>query len=589
VSNKPDIVLLVTDQERAVPPYENDAMRQWRHDHLPERRWFAENGVSFRRHYTGATACVPSRPTLLTGQYPDLHGVTQTNGLGKAADDSRMRWLRPGEVPTVGNWFRAVGYDTPYIGKWHVSHADLVDSETGDSLRTNSSTGELFEGAIRAYLDADILDPFGFSGWIGPEPHGSGMANSGFIRDHIYADRAVAWLEDRHARRAAGEAEALRPFLLVCCFVNPHDIVLWPAFAGPDGPPKTPGLVDPPTVPPPPTADEDLVAKPAAQAAYRTSYASGYGPASIVDMLYTQNGGAEYRSAYYQMHAENDRAIGRVRTAATAPGTSVVLVRTADHGELLGAHGGLHQKWFNLYDECTRVPFEVVDLRAGSVSASAGTSISDMPTSHVDLVPTLLGLAGIDRDSTQSELSQSHTEVHPLPGRSLEATIVDPEVIDVRRAVYFMSRDNILEGDTEVPVAMRTNGVTTVQIADRIRVPEDVGSNFEGVVARASGTLWKLVRTYDDRATWTDPGEKHLTATGPPGHQHRTTEVPDEWELYDLAADPAEAHNLWDDAAVAAEQTELLTRLLEEREHCHPIRNRAWPYVARQPSGASPA
>ena len=51
--------------------------------------------------------------------------MTQTDGLGKDADDSRMRWLPAGEVPTIGNWFRAAGYDTHYDGKWHISHADL--------------------------------------------------------------------------------------------------------------------------------------------------------------------------------------------------------------------------------------------------------------------------------------------------------------------------------------------------------------------------------------------------------------------------------------------------------------------------------
>ena len=206
----PDTILIVTDQERAAPSYETEAMAAWRHDHLPERRWFGENGVSFERHYTGATACVPSRPTLLTGQYPDLHGVTQTDGLGKTEGDSRMRWLREGEVPTLGNWFRAAGYDTPYIGKWHVSHADIIDRRAGAPLRTNRSTGKVYEDAVQTYLDADVLDPFGFSGWVGPEPHGAGLANSGFVRDHIYADRAVAWLEDRYARRRAGDAAVRR-------------------------------------------------------------------------------------------------------------------------------------------------------------------------------------------------------------------------------------------------------------------------------------------------------------------------------------------------------------------------------------------
>ena len=172
MSHRPDIVVILTDEERAAPPYEDPAVAAWRRATLAGERWFAEHGVTFVRHYTGSLACVPSRPTLFTGQYPDLHGVTQTDGLGKMADDSRMRWLPPGEVPTLGHWLRTGGYDTHYDGKWHISHADLTDPTTGRPLATNSDDGFVDQAAVDAYLEADPLDPYGFSGWIGPEPHG---------------------------------------------------------------------------------------------------------------------------------------------------------------------------------------------------------------------------------------------------------------------------------------------------------------------------------------------------------------------------------------------------------------------------------
>jgi arylsulfatase A-like enzyme len=162
---RPDVVVIMTDQERAAPVYEPDELREWRRNRLPGRRWFDEHAVSFTSHYTGSLACVPSRPTIFTGQYPDLHGVTQTDGLGKDADDSRLRWLRPGEVPTLGHWFRAAGYDTHYDGKWHLSHADLHD-DAGDVLATNDDDGVVDPVAVQAYLDADPLAPFGFSGWV---------------------------------------------------------------------------------------------------------------------------------------------------------------------------------------------------------------------------------------------------------------------------------------------------------------------------------------------------------------------------------------------------------------------------------------
>ncbi|MXV87090.1 MAG: sulfatase-like hydrolase/transferase [Acidimicrobiales bacterium] len=606
MSTRPDVVILMTDQERAAPPYEPPEVSAWRKN-LVGAAWFTEHGVSFGRHYTGSLACVPSRPTLFTGQYPDVHGVTQTNGLGKMADDSRMRWLRPGEVPTLGHWFRAGGYDTHYQGKWHMSHADLVGA-AGVPLATNDDEGAVDTDAEQAYLDADPLDEFGFSGWIGPEPHGVGLANSGLVRDRLFADRVVAWLEDRYARRRAGDAAALRPFLLVASFVNPHDIVYAPAWLGPAWLRRgeiSLTAAEPPPIPASPTDDEDLSTKPAAQIAYRASYPTTYGLAPAVERVY-RNHAAEYRSLYYRLHAEVDGPLDRVRRAVTEGGSpEAVLVRTSDHGELLGAHGGLHQKWFNLYDEATRVPFVVA--RVGS-KATAGRVVDDAPTSHVDLVPTLLGAAGIDAASAAEELRGSHTEVHPLPGRDLMDVVDGNAEPDGDRSVYLMTRDNMPEGDSGASGMARRIGRTPPPL--RIQVPAHVGANFESLVCRigdarpaadagdgddgrvdsdgtessGAGHLWKIVRTFDDPATWTEPGVRHLAADGPAGEVYRTESLPDQWELYDLDADPIEAHNRWADPSAQVVFAELTRRLADERARAVPERNTPWPYATRLPS-----
>ena len=268
-----------------------------------------------------------------------------------------MRWLRRGEVPTLGNWFRAAGYDTHYDGKWHISPRRPDRSRRpADRSPPTTTTASSTPPRCRRYLDADPLAPFGFSGWVGPEPHGAPLANSGFRRDPLIADRVVAWLEDRYARRRAGDAAALRPFLLVASFVNPHDIVLFPAWVATQ-PARSRRRWIRRRCPPAPTADEDLSTKPAAQIAFREAYYSGYGPAPAIDRAYERNA-QRYRDLYYRLHAEVDGPIDRVRRAVTEGGSDdAVLVRTSDHGDLLGAHGGLHQKWFNLYDEATRVPF----------------------------------------------------------------------------------------------------------------------------------------------------------------------------------------------------------------------------------------
>ncbi len=578
----PDIVVIMTDEERAAPIYEPDELRAWRQATLPGRRWFDEHAVTFSSHYTGSLACVPSRPTIFTGQYPDLHGVTQTDGLGKDADDSRLRWLREGEVPTLGHWFRAAGYDTHYDGKWHISHADLHDDD-GNVLATNDDDGVVDPLAVQAYLDADPLDPFGFSGWVGPEPHGGLLANSGTRRDPLIAARVVAWLTDRYRRRAEGDPDALRPFLLVASFVNPHDIVLFPAWVRRGGPIE-PGPHDPPPVPPSPTDGEDLSTKPRAQAAYRESYASGYGPPDAIAPIYEEHAQG-YRDLYHRLHHEVDGPLDQVRRAVQG---DAVILRTSDHGELLGAHGGLHQKWFNLYDECARIPFQVA--RIGRNATAARTI--DALTSHVDIVPTLLSAAGIDVDAAMTELRGRFTEVHALPGRDLMPVVDGEADPDGDRTVYLMTRDNILEGDTGASAVARALGLSGPDLSPdfRIRVPADVGANFEAVVgpvgeadaAGGAGHRWKLVRTFDDPATWTEPFVRQLARTVPGEEHHRHEALVDEWELYDLTTDPIEADNRWTDPAAAAVFAHLRDRLVAERHRSIPRRNRPWPYVTAQ-------
>ncbi|MEM7093274.1 MAG: sulfatase-like hydrolase/transferase [Actinomycetota bacterium] len=563
----------MTDEERAAPSYESEELAEWRRSTLPGRRWFDDNAVTFGRHYTGSLACVPSRPTMFTGQYPDVHGVTQTDGLGKTADDSRMRWMRPGEVPTLGNWFRAAGWDTHYDGKWHISHADLFDDD-GQPVATNSASGEVDPIAVQAYLDADPLAPFGFSGWVGPEPHGGLLGNAGIRRDDLIAARVCAWLEDRYARRASGDSGAMRPFLLVASFVNPHDIVLFPPWKARNddhGLPLNPDLTPPPAVPPSPTDDDDLADRPTVQRGYRDNYTSMYAPGDAIPTIYRDHA-EEYRAFYYALHAEVDEPIDRVRQAVTdhADGSGALLVRTSDHGELLGSHGGLHQKWFQLYDEAARVPFQIA--RVGTM-ATTGRAIEEMVSSHVDVVPTLLDAAGIDVEQTATALRDHFSEIHPFPGRSLMSVVDGESAPDSERMVYAMTRDHIIDGDTGLSAGGRAFGDASMRI-----VPLPAGpSNIEGVVGRLPGqdTLWKLVRTFDDPATWSRPFEAHEQSALP-----RTDAVDDEWELYDLTNDPAETTNLASDTAIEATLRRLQEALAVERSRAVPARKTAWPYVA---------
>ena len=55
--------------------------------------------------------------------------------------------------------------------------------------------GKPQEENIKRYLEADLLDDFGFSEWVGPEPHGLGKHNTGTVKDVFTADETVELLQ----------------------------------------------------------------------------------------------------------------------------------------------------------------------------------------------------------------------------------------------------------------------------------------------------------------------------------------------------------------------------------------------------------
>jgi arylsulfatase A-like enzyme len=153
-----------------------------------------------------------------------------------------------------------------------------------------------------------------------------------------------------------------------------------------------------------------------------------------------------------------------------------------------------------------------------------------------------------------------------------------------------MTRDNMLEGDTGASgVARQLKLTVNPPMPLRIQIPAHVGSNFEGLVVRVdeadggAGHLWKLVRTFDDPATWTEPGVRHLAANGLGGEAYRTSPLDDQWELYDLTDDPTEAVNRWTDPSLDDLRRHLRAQLKQARTDAVPERNNPWPYVSRRP------
>jgi arylsulfatase A-like enzyme len=515
--SRPNILLIMTDEERYPPPYESAEVTRFRKEQLPARESLRARGLELHRHYAGSTACLPSRATLFTGQYPSLHGASQTDGLAKKNTDPSMQWLDPDSVPTLGDWFRAGGYKTHYRGKWHISHADLLIPGTHDSLAASDDNGRVIVENVVAYKKADRLDSFGFSGWIGREPHGAKKSDSGVVRDGVFAEQVIELFGELvHARNDG-------PWLAVASFVNPHDISFssfgWAEILGFDPPDDSV-----PDIPEPPSQSDSFAGRPACQEQFLKIW-----PQAVID----QPSDAGYRRLYYYLHKLVDRAIGRILEALDRSGMAddTIVVFTSDHGDLLGAHGGLQQKWYNAFDEAIRVPL----LVRGPGISTTPTGI-DVPTSHVDLLPTLLGLAGIDVEHAAAGVAEHHEEAQALPGRDLSDMLTGTtRSIDVA-PIYFLTEDDVTSGLDQA-------NVLSGKPFDNVAPPGKVESVIATLPTGTDGAdeLWKLNHYYERLDDWyADKGFARNPFAGPAADPV--------FELHNLSRDPEERKNRAGDA-----------------------------------------
>jgi arylsulfatase A-like enzyme len=541
MSGRPNVLVILTDQQREPPTYESDELADYRRKHLPGVERLRQNGVSFRHHYPMAAACAPSRASLLTGQYPSLHGVTQTDGIAKTAESDDMFWLAPDTVPTLGDWFRAGGYRTYFKGKWHASHAHL-DADDGDGyLLSIDDDGTPIEDNIQRYLEADLLDDYGFSEWVGPEPHGLGKHNTGLLKDPFTADETIALLE----RLDAEEDDA--PWLTVCSFLNPHDDSMFGVVALSQGERYHPSRV--PTVEQAPTRNEDLSTKPSCQQSYVDNW-----PTIIMPQPWIET----HLKFYYEMQAEVGQQITRVLDALreTEAYENTIVIFTSDHGDMQGAHGGMHEKWHVAYEEALHVPFIV-----SSPLLPDGARELDIPTNHADLIPTLLGLAGIDPDQARARLQSDHSDARALVGRDLSQAISAAQPAAPTEPILFTTDDEISEGSARTPspvgrLAKRLHHYSPV------KQPNHLQTVIAEVDVDGEQHLVKFSRYYDNAQFWTVPDERDERLRG--RQTDTVTEPePDEYELYDLTVDPYEERNLAHPSHADDRTRDLQHRMLE--------------------------
>ncbi len=128
----------------------------------------AREGARFLNAFAVTPLCSPSRANILTGMYTHRHGIL----------DNTDRSARSHALPTLGRQLQAGGYETGFIGKWHMGN---------DPTRRPG-----FDYWVRMRGQGEALDP---------ELHEDGRTArvAGYVTD-ILTERALAFVDRQRER-----------------------------------------------------------------------------------------------------------------------------------------------------------------------------------------------------------------------------------------------------------------------------------------------------------------------------------------------------------------------------------------------------
>jgi arylsulfatase A-like enzyme len=507
-----NILFVFTDQERYFRTWPMGLI-------LPGHDRLQRDGVCFHNHYTSAVMCTSSRSVLLTGLQ------TPNNGMFENTNVPYVPNLSP-DIPTYGHMLQQAGYYTAYKGKWHLSRDFDVEHGYPD-----------LSAAMAAYGFADYYDP----GDVIGHTHG------GYLNDHLIAGSAIRWLRNR----GASLNEAGTPWCLTVSLVNPHDVM----YFNTDAPGEQ-------------RQDSGKLAMTAARAPDHALYAATWDiplPVSLYQP-FDEPGRPQAHGEFHKMWgyvlgtvpAEeapwrrlNDYYINCIRqvdqqiTALLQELDALDLTRrtivifSSDHGEMAGAHG-LRGKGPFTYEETTHLPFYVLHPDV------AGNQDCQALTSHIDLVPTLLSMAGVDA-SSRSEMAQGE-----LPGQDLTTLLSQPgaAAVNALREGILFTYSGLVTNDSELARWLATLRDPDQGIREAIQGGDRPSMKKRGSLRMVCDGRYKFTRYF-----------------APVEHNQPTTldelYAYNDVELYDLHTDPQERNNL---GHQRAEHAELITAMHQKLE-----------------------
>ncbi len=349
-SSKKQIVLIMVDTQR----------REWTdlyaggRSNTPHLRRFGEQGAVFERAYCTQAVCSPARSSIFTGSYPHTNGMM----------GNEMQLYN--NIKSVGERLTDAGICAGYVGKWHLDGGDYFGSGTAAPGWDPSYWYDM-----RMYLDE-----------LSPEERRrsrewSSVDEPWFTREFTYAHRTSARAE-RFIRDHRDE-----DYLLVVSFDEPHGPSLCPReYYEPFqdyAPPVTPNM------------NYDMDQKPLAQRLWADDPKLGF-PAELSDDERAERIAPPVRK-YLACSSFVDTLIGELLQAIDQYADDPMVIYTADHADLAGAHR-LRGKGSAMYEENYGVPFAV---RWPGVVEPGRRSAE--PISHIDITATILDFFDIERTS----------------------------------------------------------------------------------------------------------------------------------------------------------------------------------------------
>jgi arylsulfatase A-like enzyme len=314
-SRRPNVVVFFTDQQRwdTVGAHGNTLELTPNFDRL------AESGVFLKNSFTCQPVCGPARSVFQTGRYPTTTGCYR--------NDIPL----PKGERTLAHHFAAAGYDTAYIGKWHLGSAEPVTREE--------------RGGYQYWLASNILEfTSGPYDTVVHDNDGKPVKLPGYRVDAL-TDAATRYIASRRED----------PFFLFLSFLEPHHQNQTDNYPAPFG-------------------YEDRIRRKLAI------------PGDLAALGGTT---VEHLPGYLGMVARLDEAFGRLVEALFSLDLldDTIILFTSDHGCHFKTRNNEYKR------SCHEASIRVPTLLHGPGLEHVGTF--DGLVSLVDLAPTLLDAAGL--------------------------------------------------------------------------------------------------------------------------------------------------------------------------------------------------